>query len=846
MGTKLKFLFFLAICISVASGFSTDRNSLVVSATDDTTEAPNSKEDAAPVIPKIYEMRVNTNVSNRFAKTSVVSKVKNLAKSAQEATFAVVLPETAYISGFVMEINGKSYKAYVKEKEEAKQIYNEAIEHGQAAAHVEANARDSNRFTVSVNLEPQSKAIFTLTYEELLQRQNEQYEIVLNIHPGQPVKDLIVEVNIDESKPLKFVKSPPLRSGNEISKNDDDKLASLAEIVNINSTSAVVKFSPNIERQKQLATGLGTKEENGLAGQFVVQYDVERDQQGGEILLKDGYFVHFFAPSDIPPLPKEVVFILDTSGSMDGIRIKQLKEAMNSILTELKKEDLVNIVEFSSTVKVWNVPKVEVDYELGDDPWPSYTNPEIPKKNKTNQVLPPPYEATEENINKAKQVVEKLSAYGGTDIKSALEVGLKIIKKNREDKGNTHQPIIIFLTDGEPTVGETTPDKITSAISELNTGAIKSPIFSLSFGDGADRDFLQKISLKNLGFARHIYEAADASLQLQEFYKEISSPLLNDVSFKYVSNVTKLTKTRFPIFFYGSELVVAGSFTDEEFTPPTIHGNGFRGPIEWIPKVENPVGDLERLWAYLTIKQILEARDAAENKTEYTKKALDIALKYSFVTPVSSLVVVKPNDTSAVDTEDASKNSNNRPRFASTNYALGGGSFAGGRRKLIIAPTLSFPSSAFAANSGFQQVSYSALGPAPVAPLQYEAESLSEDFEDTFVTTGDFTTVEPETDPFEEIKNKLPWLQDILSENGTLTVSSGDHQGNYTLASENQPVGKKCAATPVNGTAGVCTPLIQCPQVFPHLTDAQIFDKYFCPLDTYVGICCPGATENSP
>ena len=182
---------------------------------------------------------------------------------------------------------------------------------------------------------------------------------------------------------MKFVKSPPLRSGNEISKNDDDKLASLAEIVNINSTSAVVKFSPNIERQKQLATGLGTKEENGLAGQFVVQYDVERDQQGGEILLKDGYFVHFFAPSDIPPLPKEVVFILDTSGSMDGIRIKQLKEAMNSILTELKKEDLVNIVEFSSTVKVWNVPKVEVDYELGDDPWPSYTNPEIPKKNKT-------------------------------------------------------------------------------------------------------------------------------------------------------------------------------------------------------------------------------------------------------------------------------------------------------------------------------------------------------------------------------------------------------------------------------------------------------------------------------
>lgn len=65
---------------------------------------------------------------------------------------------------------------------------------------------------------------------------------------------------------------------------------------------------------------------------------------------------------------------------------------------------------------------------------------------------------------------------------------------------------------------------------------------------------------------------------------------------------------------------------------------------------------MERLWAYLTVKQVLEARDAAENKTIYTKKALDIALKYSFVTPVSSLVVVKPNATNkAVETQDASK-----------------------------------------------------------------------------------------------------------------------------------------------------------------------------------------------
>ncbi|XP_044268022.1 inter-alpha-trypsin inhibitor heavy chain H4-like isoform X2 [Tribolium madens] len=838
MKNKVQLGFCFALCISATFGFATDRNSLVVSSTEPSKEsssevAPN-KEDVAPIVPKIYEMKVDTNVSNRFAKTSVVSKVKNLAKTAQEATFSVVLPETAYISGFVMEIDGKSYKAYVKEKEEAKQIYNEAVGRGQAAAHVEANARDSNRFTVSVNIEPQKKAVFTLTYEELLQRQNEQYEIVINIHPGQPVKDLNVEVHIDESKPLKFVKSPPLRTGNEISKNDD-KVASLAEINKINSTSATVKFSPNIERQKQLATGLGTKEENGLAGQFVVQYDVERDPKGGEVLLKDGYFVHFFAPTDVEALPKQVIFVLDTSGSMEGNRIRQLKEAMNSILSELKNEDLFNIVEFSSIVKVWNVDKVEVDYEVGEDPWPLYDTPDAPKKNKTNQVLPPAYQATEENKEKAKKVVDKLNAYGGTDIKSALEVGLKLVKKNKEDKKNTHQPIIMFLTDGEPTMGETNTEKITSAISELNSGEIRSPIFSLSFGDGADREFLQKISLKNLGFARHIYEAADASLQLQEFYKQISSPLLNNVNFKYVSNVTKLTKTVFPIYFRGSEIVVAG-VAEDEFVPPSIEGNSLRGPIIWSPKVENPVGDLERLWAYLTVKQILEARDAAEKKEPYTKKALDIALKYSFVTPVSSLVVVKPNDTSAVNTEDASKSAD-RPYFLNGNYALTS------YTNRLGAPTLSLgqpvPASAFAAPSP----QYAQILPDDA----YESFDTAQEVTSMYIseTTQLPTTIPTTTDLYEDIKNKLPWLKDIIMENGTITLPNGNYKisTNETVTSTPQ-----CPKTPINGTAGVCTLLPHCPQVFSLLTDAKIFQDFFCPLDTFVGVCCPittGATSAS-
>lgn len=818
--------------VTPSSGKPVDNNS---------SEEP--KEQAVPVLPKIYEMRVDANVTNRFARCQITSKVKNLDKKAQEATFSIIIPEQAYISGFIMEIDGKQYEAYVQEKEQAKETYKNAVHSGQAAAHVSVSARDSNRFTVSVNVEPQKKAIFYLKYEELLARQNERYELVINIHPGQPVKQLDVQVNIDESRPLKFVKAPALRSGNEIGKNDD-KLSPNAEINHINKTAAVVKFSPDVEKQKQYATDLGTNAENGLAGQFIVQYDVERDPQGGEVLVEGGYFVHFFSPSDLTSLPKQVIFILDTSGSMDGIRITQLKEAMKSILSELKPIDVFSIVEFGSNVKVWNIEKSAVQYRSGFDTWGLNEEQAEEAKHLTEQPIPAPYTASEENIKKAEGVVDQLKAYGGTDIDSALKTGLQIVKKNHEDK--KHQPIIVFLTDGEATVGITDTDKITRTVSELNTG--KTPIFSLSFGDGADREFLQKISLKNQGFARHIYEAADASLQLQEFYKQISSPLLSNVTFKYASNVTELTRTEFPILFHGRELVVSGQIIDPGFSPSSVEGWSINGPVKLTPVIQNSVGNLERVWAYLSLKQLLEKRDAADDKEAkegLTQEALRIALKYSFVSDVTSLVVVKPNQTDAVDTEDGSHNDRRYPIIAS-----------------------GFPLSA----SGY----YSA----PIAPLSPGSsgggyggnggafgwgvmESIEEDdtygdrivggnsgsklfirpsttYPSTSATASAVAPVEPQPVPIpqselERLKEKLPWLAAILSDDGTIKISAGKFNLGLNETISTQP---ECPKSPSNAP-GTCTLINKCPQIFTQLTDLHVYEKYFCDIQGFAGVCCP-------
>ena len=592
-----------------------DDQSLVVSSTT-VPSLPTEKEgkpvDKTPTVPQIYQMNVKSNISNRYAHTTVTSKVRNYADKAQEAVFSIVLPESAFISEFIMEVDGKNYTAYVKEKEEAKRDYDQAVASGIGAAHVAVSARDSNRFTVSVNIQPEAKAAFYLSYEQLLNRQDGHYEQVINIHPGQFVKDLNVEVLIAESRKIIDLKAPPLRSGNEIG-SDKAELDPRADINIVNETAAIVTFSPNLERQKELAHGLGENEENGLSGQFVVQYDVERDPNGGEVLIQDGYFVHFFAPTDLKPLPKQVIFVLDTSGSMWGQKIEQLKQAMTNILDQLNEEDSLNLVEFNSNTKVWNIdnPADSVWYPHANSFY--YYNPEVEREQKVvtleNATFPRAYPANADNIKKAKDAIAALKSDGSTSMYGALQVALRLVELERIQKSQAdnikRQPIIVFLTDGQPT--DLSTDEITTKITEFNSEARKAPIFALSFGDGADKEFLQKLALRNSGFSRHIYEAADASLQLQGFYRQISSPLLADVTFKYEPTVTSLTKTEFPIHFGGSEIVVAG-FCGTRTPSPVIDGIGINGIISLKPVVSKTVSNMERLWAYLTIKQLLDKK----------------------------------------------------------------------------------------------------------------------------------------------------------------------------------------------------------------------------------------------
>ncbi|PSN48673.1 Inter-alpha-trypsin inhibitor heavy chain H4 [Blattella germanica] len=499
--------------------------------------------------PQIYSLHVQSDIHYRYAHTLVTSKIANPSNFSQEVTFTVVLPDTAFISGFLIEDEDSVYNAYVKEKKAAKKEYAEAVKNGRTAAHVSLRARNSNLFAVSVNVRALKKVAFNLTYEELLTRKLGVYKHVINLDPGQIVQDLSVQVNIQEFSRISYLEVPAFKTGSEVFEdpNQDVGPSPLARILRSQPYTAVVRWEPTPEQQEELAL-------KGVRGQLVVKYDVDREQYPQQILVNDGYFVHFFAPPDLPPLQKHVIFVLDISGSMTGRKIRQLKEAMNKTLGDLRPTDYFSLVRFSGKARVT---------KAGKRFW---------KTQNTN-------------------------------------AGSRQQQRNPE-------PMIIFLTDGEPTEGKTNPNKIVTGITARNK-KVKASIFCLALGNGADFEFLKKLSLRNSGFARKIFEASDTAMQLNDFYREVASPLLANVTFKYLTeqiDPTSLTQKQFYFFYSGSELVVSGhlqpttpaDFLQYEVKALSPEGLAYFEPpsrpmvVQYEPlDGDKSPGLMERLWAYL-------------------------------------------------------------------------------------------------------------------------------------------------------------------------------------------------------------------------------------------------------
>lgn len=569
----------------------------------------------------VRELEFVSKVVLRYAHVTVRSYVENLGSSANDVTFQVRIPKEAFVTGFMLVTNNKTNQAVIKEKGEALREYNKARKSIINAGHVTlqeiSDEFDRDLFKVEVNVASNTVVEFRLEYEELLQRHAGKYSQKIYVYSEHVIPKLEVRCELKDKQKFKMLTY---------------KTPFYTERVHAVYTSRAtstdgyyfnkIDWKPSIREQENAKIGMDVP--------FEIEYELDAFIRGGMVFMNHrGEFAHMFsAPCEERKIMnKQIVFVIDISGSMDGNPIEQVKEAMASILSRLRPHDYFNIILFSGSSIMW--------------------------KGNFQQ-------ATVSNVNAAKIFVKGMvKADGATNINDALLLAVDMFDQDvaMATAKNSGQ-VIMFLTDGSPTYGETDTKAIRRNARGRNyfngETCCKASINTIAFGKFADKDFLQVIAQEHEGILTIIKETESnvADSELIKIYKGIENPYYKNLMFSFTANdraipETNLTQTQYLQYDCGNEIIICGWTYPEAEVRPTVKANGVENEIIFksVPTVFVPITDsekLSRLVAYKRVKLLLKEAETTlypERKETANKMALELSLDYGFVTPLTSLVV---------------------------------------------------------------------------------------------------------------------------------------------------------------------------------------------------------------
>jgi Ca-activated chloride channel family protein len=529
--------------------------------------------------------RVTVAIENQVATTRVDQLFRNDNGFTVEGTYIFPLPADAAVSEFAMWVDGQKFEGQVLAADEARRIYDDIVRQSRDPALLEYVGRGA----VQANLFPipagETRRI-ELEYSQVLAADNGlfHYRYPLNTEKfsALPLEQVSVSVNVISRDPVRAIYSPSHALA--ISREGDYRFSAGYEANNVApDTDFDLYYSISAE-----AIGLN-----------LLTY---RDPATG-----DGFFLLMAAPSlEAGPAQiaaKDVIVVLDQSGSMDGEKFRQAQDALKYVLNHLNPTDRFNIIAFST----------------GTRPYAS--------------GLRPAADAPE-----AARWVDALSAEGGTNINLALLEALASADRERP-------AILIFLTDGLATEGVTDTDAILANVA----GAAPDNVRLFAFGVGHDVDtiLLDTLVEQNHGASSYVRPGERIDEAVSGFYAKVKSPVLADVALDFGGLVVSdLYPNPLPDLFAGGQLVVAGRYRDSGPAMITLKGvvNGQPRSFVYADQLFRHSGGpdfLPRLWATRKIGYLLnQIRLHGENK-ELIDQIVSLSVRYGIVTPYTSYLVTE-------------------------------------------------------------------------------------------------------------------------------------------------------------------------------------------------------------
>lgn len=581
---------------------------------------------------------IAANIEGDLASVEITQSFANISERPMNARYLFPMNKDAAVYEMTMIIGDDITKAIIKRKEEAERTFEQAKKDGKTASLLSQHR--PNMFTQKIaNLMPGVPVIIKIKYTQIVPKIDGKYELVVPLVVGpryQPAGGGIAPAVIDQGRKFGAQKST---SRSTFGTWELEELPNYPEVTGLSLPNEIdqerVSIKINVNAPMKVEYVISDTHDINVTGRnnnrrislqksrvidnrdFVLKYQLSGDmtQAGFLSTMSDegnGYFSLLIEP---PALPREnqisnreMVFVLDTSGSMNGAPLEASKVFMRHTLNNLRSGDHFRIISFNSTATEYS------------------TKPQL---------------ATLDNIKRGLTFVDNLSARGGTEIAKSITQAFTVAPKH----GNIR--LVTFLTDGYIGNEATILNQIAGSIGDAR-------IFAFGVGTGVNRYLLSEMGRKGRGFARFIDPTEDMNDAAISLAARLNAPVLTDISLDFGNlEVEQLTPDVIPDLFAGDSIRIQGKFKGTGSHVIRVNGKS-RGNTASLPiqvklaNFDNPQKDaISTIWARSQVADKMRhintpdrLRTTSKTNQQLKKEVVNLGLDHSIVTKWTSFVAV--------------------------------------------------------------------------------------------------------------------------------------------------------------------------------------------------------------
>jgi Ca-activated chloride channel homolog len=544
---------------------------------------------------------VRAEISGYVSRVTVTQIFENPLPEKIEAVYTFPLPNDAAVDDLTIEVGGRLVKGRIMERRQAQQTYDAAKKQGRTAALL--TEERPNIFTQAVaNITPGAEIKVVITYVETLKYADDTYEFRFPMTIGERY----LPSSVSAKDAARISPKSKKRPGHTVSLAIE--LDAGVSVENLASTTHAIESQPL--SASRYAVRLADLDEIPNRD-FVLRYRTAGVKMEDALLAhrdaRGGFFTLILQPPDrIMPaeaMPKEIVFVLDTSGSMDGFPIKKAKEAMRLTLENINPNDTFNLITFAGDTRV---------------------------------LFEKPVPATRENLDRARRWLDDSEAGGGTEMMTAIRAALA------PSDSPSHVRVVCFMTDGY--VGN--EKEIIGEVQKTPTARV----FAFGIGDSVNHYLLDEIAREGRGEVEYVGLKDDGSAAARRFYERIRNPLLTDIALEFAGvEATEIYPKMIPDLFDAKPVAVVGRYrgagTGRITLRGKMQGQTFSREIVVDFPAETTGGEsLATIWARRKIAELTRAETAAPGQKaaadELRAAITGLGLEFRILTAYTSFVAV--------------------------------------------------------------------------------------------------------------------------------------------------------------------------------------------------------------